>query len=82
MRAILSLSRSEIFSSSALMGAGVLFSGISPISRNAADALSRYCKGDLVAISAMSSSLSPGNWPDGVYAGLLGAPFKGNRGTD
>ena len=56
MSAILSSSRSEIFSSSALMGAGSTFSGISPISRRVAEALSRYCSGDRVAISAMSSS--------------------------
>ena len=64
------------------MGAGVPFSGISPISRNAADALSRYCKGVLIAISAMSSSLSPGNWPDGMCAGAASRQFKANRGTD
>ena len=58
MSAILSLSRSEIFSSRALMGAGSIFSGISPISRSAEDALSRYCSGDLIATCAMSLSSS------------------------
>src|SRR3974377_84217 len=78
MSAILSWSRSDSCSSKAFMGAGSTFSGKSPMSRSAFDALSRYCNGDLTATSAMPASCKrqvqdlqnpfattmAGKWPD------------------
>src|SRR5262249_9606453 len=93
MSAILSWSRSDIFSSKAFMGAGSTFSGKSPMSRSAFDALSRYCNGDLTATSAMPASCerqiqgvhSPfatamaGRWPDETVRALLRGRCGGRR---
>ena len=54
------------------MGAGSTFSGISPMSRSADDALSRYCRGDLITTSVMT--VSPGQ-----CAGLASANHNSRK---
>ena len=60
MIVILSWSRSEIFCSSALIGASSTFAGIRPIWRKAPVAWSRYCIGDFTMTDDDTGSLLRG----------------------